>query len=64
MYATSLLSRFMQSPSQIHFGVGKKLLRGKAPLEGDGGKKKSKRNWKLKSGKMEVPAKKSEFPAR
>nr|UBX54621.1 transposon Pol polyprotein [Lupinus angustifolius] len=27
MYATSLLSRFMQSPSQIHFGVGKRILR-------------------------------------
>ncbi|XP_058723232.1 secreted RxLR effector protein 161-like [Vicia villosa] len=27
MYATSLLSRFMQSPSQIHFGEGKKILR-------------------------------------
>ncbi|XP_028236729.1 uncharacterized protein LOC114416049 [Glycine soja] len=27
MYATSLLSRFMQSPSQIHFGAGKRILR-------------------------------------
>ena len=27
MYAVSLLSRFMQSPSQIHFGVGKRILR-------------------------------------
>ena len=27
MYATSLLSRFMQKPSQIHFGVGKRVLR-------------------------------------
>jgi len=27
MYATSLLSRFMQSPSQIHFGARKRILR-------------------------------------
>ena len=27
MYATSLLSRFMQKPSQIHYGVGKRILR-------------------------------------
>lgn len=27
MYATSLLSRFMQSPSQVHFGAGKRILR-------------------------------------
>ncbi|CAL5391936.1 unnamed protein product [Camellia sinensis] len=27
MYATSLLSRFMHSPSQIHFGVAKRVLR-------------------------------------
>ncbi|PNX86396.1 putative LRR receptor-like protein kinase, partial [Trifolium pratense] len=27
MYATSLLSRFMQKPSQIHFGAGKRILR-------------------------------------
>ena len=27
IYATSLLSRFMQSPSQIHFGAGKRILR-------------------------------------
>ncbi|KAI5327778.1 hypothetical protein L3X38_027174 [Prunus dulcis] len=27
MYATSLLSRFMQNPSQIHFGVAKRILR-------------------------------------
>jgi transposase InsO family protein len=27
MFATSLLSRFMQKPSQIHFGVGKRVLR-------------------------------------
>ncbi|KAG4957026.1 hypothetical protein JHK85_043406 [Glycine max] len=27
MYAASLLSRFMQSPSQIHFGAGKRILR-------------------------------------
>ncbi|KAF5468920.1 hypothetical protein F2P56_013028 [Juglans regia] len=27
MYATSLLSRFMQCPSQIHFGAAKRVLR-------------------------------------
>ena len=27
MYATILLSRFMQKPSQIHYGVGKRILR-------------------------------------
>ncbi|XP_030551856.1 secreted RxLR effector protein 161-like [Rhodamnia argentea] len=27
MYATSLLSRFMQSPNQIHFGATKRILR-------------------------------------
>nr|KYP60991.1 Retrovirus-related Pol polyprotein from transposon TNT 1-94 [Cajanus cajan] len=27
MYATSLLSRFMQKPSQIHYGTGKRILR-------------------------------------
>lgn len=27
MFATSLLSRFMQNPSQIHLGVGKRILR-------------------------------------
>ncbi|XP_057444683.1 secreted RxLR effector protein 161-like [Lotus japonicus] len=27
MYATSLLARFMQSPSKIHFGAGKRILR-------------------------------------
>jgi len=27
MHATSLLSRFMQKPSQIHYGVGKRILR-------------------------------------
>jgi hypothetical protein len=27
MYATSLLSRFMQKPSQIHLGAGKRILR-------------------------------------
>ena len=27
MYATSLLSIFMQKPSQIHYGVGKRILR-------------------------------------
>ncbi|XP_014506436.1 uncharacterized protein LOC106766202 [Vigna radiata var. radiata] len=27
MYATSLLSRFMQKPSQIDYGVGKRILR-------------------------------------
>jgi len=27
MFATSLLSRFMQKPSQIHLGVGKRILR-------------------------------------
>ncbi|XP_027934022.1 uncharacterized protein LOC114189605 [Vigna unguiculata] len=27
MYATSLLSTFMQKPSQIHYGVGKRILR-------------------------------------
>ena len=27
MYATILLSRFMQSPSQIHFGAGKRIFR-------------------------------------
>ena len=27
MFATSLLSRFMQSPSQIHFGAAKRVLR-------------------------------------
>nr|KYP60115.1 Retrovirus-related Pol polyprotein from transposon TNT 1-94 [Cajanus cajan] len=27
MYAVSLLSRFMQSPSQIHFGAAKRILR-------------------------------------
>ncbi|XP_028104987.1 uncharacterized protein LOC114304002 [Camellia sinensis] len=27
MYNTSLLSRFMHSPSQIHFGVAKRVLR-------------------------------------
>jgi len=26
MYATSLLSRFWQKPSQIHYGVGKLIL--------------------------------------
>ena len=26
MFATSLLSRFMQNPSQIHLGVGKRIL--------------------------------------
>ena len=60
----NLLPSALQSQALRKRKKGKKLLRGKAPLEGDGGKKKSKRNWKLKSGKMEVPAKKSEFPAR
>ncbi|CAA0812713.1 Uncharacterized mitochondrial protein AtMg00810 [Striga hermonthica] len=27
MYATSLLSRFMQSPSQVHYGAAKRILR-------------------------------------
>ncbi|CAL9016013.1 unnamed protein product [Prunus brigantina] len=27
MYATSLLSRFMQNPSQIHYGAAKRILR-------------------------------------
>nr|KYP73026.1 hypothetical protein KK1_005633 [Cajanus cajan] len=27
MFATSLLSRFMQKPSQIHYGTGKRILR-------------------------------------
>nr|KYP47718.1 Retrovirus-related Pol polyprotein from transposon TNT 1-94 [Cajanus cajan] len=27
MYATTLLSRFMQKPSQIHYGTGKRILR-------------------------------------
>ena len=27
MYATSILSRYLQSPSQIHFGAGKRILR-------------------------------------
>ncbi|XP_043717605.1 secreted RxLR effector protein 161-like [Telopea speciosissima] len=27
MYATSLLSRFMQNPSQIHLGAAKRILR-------------------------------------
>ncbi|XP_040986424.1 secreted RxLR effector protein 161-like [Juglans microcarpa x Juglans regia] len=27
MYATSLLSRFMQCPNQIHFGAAKRVLR-------------------------------------
>ncbi|PON33009.1 hypothetical protein PanWU01x14_356340 [Parasponia andersonii] len=27
MFAASLLSRFMNSPSQVHFGVGKRVLR-------------------------------------
>jgi len=26
IYATSLLSRFMQKPSQNHYGVGKRIL--------------------------------------
>ncbi|CAA0824791.1 Uncharacterized mitochondrial protein AtMg00810 [Striga hermonthica] len=27
MYATSMLSRFMQSPSQVHYGAAKRILR-------------------------------------
>ncbi|KAL0367021.1 UNVERIFIED_CONTAM: Secreted RxLR effector protein [Sesamum radiatum] len=27
MFATSLLSRFMQSPSQVHYGAAKRILR-------------------------------------
>ena len=27
MFATSLLSRFMQEPSQVHFGAAKRVLR-------------------------------------
>jgi len=27
LYVTSLLSRFMQSPSQIHFGAAKRILK-------------------------------------
>ena len=27
MYTTSLLSRFMQKPSQVHFGAAKRILR-------------------------------------